>query len=146
MTNNPKEPPIEVSKGGITDAELRELRVIQYLLIGAAILCPVSIFLGVLFSMGATACAIIALVKVSKLSKRGEAIQKAAQRIQTVAIVCLCLSGIILAMNIMAIIIMYPIVLEAVQTGDYSSLGLDAETLGDLSSGGSSGNGSKTWG
>lgn len=147
MENRPIPPQNQAPNTELPQPDLQDLQTARHLLLAAAILCPVSIFFGIIFSIASVVCALMALVKVVKLASNSEGeIQIAAKRMQTIIIICFGLCVAIMILNIVAIVVMFPVVLEAVQTGDYSALGLDAATLENLSSGDSSNDGSKTWG
>lgn len=147
MENRPIPPQNQAPNTELLQPDLQDLQTARHLLLAAAILCPVSIFFGIIFSIASVVCALMALVKVVKLASNSEGeIQIAAKRMQTIIIICFGLCVAIMILNIVAIVVMFPVVLEAVQTGDYSALGLDAAALENLSSGDSSNDGSKTWG
>lgn len=122
----------------------KELKRAQNLTIAASILGPISLFFGgVLFSGAGVACGIIALRKILKITKKGGALQVAAKRMQTLSIVTLVVCSLAFILNAITIWLLYPIVLEAVQTGDYSAL-MNGDAGGSL--GGGSTEGSSTWG
>lgn len=125
----------------------QDLQIARYFLLAAAILCPISVFLGVFFSIPSVVCAAIALVKIVKLTNSSQgALHDAAKRMQTIIIICFSLCVTILVLNIAAVVMVFPMVMEALQTGDWSALGVDPQTLEGLSTGGTTGDGSRTWG
>lgn len=90
---------------------------------------PVSmIFGGVVVSSAALVVEIIAFFKLSKLIKSNSSVAQAASRLKRANIVGFVIALVALLLNIYALTIMYPLVLEAVQSGDYSNL-LGSETM-----------------
>ncbi len=98
-------------------------------------------FGGVLLSGAGAVCAFLGLRKLSALSKRGTDVSAFASRVKTSAIIALVICGIAFVLNAISFAIMYPVVLEALETGDYGSLIPNAGS-GDASSAGTS----STWG
>lgn len=136
MENDPQNQGEKFFQSNDGQLDARTLRTVQYLLIIAAVLCPISIFFGgVLFSGAAVVCSAIAFAKILKLSRKEGPLQTLAKKIWIASIICLCACALIFTLNVIAAIIMYPIILEAVQTGDYSSLGLDSGSSGGSSEG-----------
>lgn len=122
----------------------RELKRAQNLTIAASILGPVSLFFGTVLTSGAgIACAILALRKILKIEKAEGPLRIAAKRMKVLSIVTLVVCSLAFILSAITIWLLYPIVLEAVETGDYSALmnGSTGSGLGDGSTKGSS-----TWG
>ena len=123
------------------------LQTTRYLFLASVILCIVSVFLGILFSIASVVCAIIALVKITKLASKSEGeLQITVKRLRTVMLAGFALAMGALIMNIVNIVIMFPIVLEALTTGDYSALGISENLQGTLTPGETPNDGSSTWG
>lgn len=134
-----------------TDEEtLRILNRAQRLVLIGMILCPASVFLpgGLFISIAGIVCAAIALYRLSQLRKGDTPFMKVIKQIGVMAIICLVACSMALLLNIAAIVIMLPIVLNAAETGDFSALGLDGNPFAPQS--GSSGEegskGNLTWG
>ncbi|MEG1513163.1 MAG: hypothetical protein RR362_05535 [Raoultibacter sp.] len=103
--------------------EMKMLKNAQTMVIAGNIAGPVSLmFGGVLLSSIALIIEIIACTKLSKLAKGKTPFAQAASRLRRANIVGLVICAAAVALNIYAAVIMYPIVLEAVQSGDLSNL------------------------
>ena len=143
MDNQSFPPPMQPPKPAPKQLGYQDLRLIRYFLFAAAILCPLSFFFGILFSIASVVFSSIALAKVVKLANKSEgAVQTAAKRTLIIVLLCFSLCVVIMIMNIISLIILFPIILEAVKTGDFSALGLSEEALKTLQPN----EGSKTWG
>lgn len=122
--------------------EVRDLRTAQNLIMVGSVAGPVSLFFGgVLLSGAGALCAFLGLRKLNVLSKRGTDISMFALRIRRSAFIALAICGIAFILNAISFAIMYPVVLQAVETGDYGSLIPNAGNGGTGSSGTNS-----TWG
>lgn len=122
--------------------EVRDLRSAQNLIMVGSIAGPVSLFFGgVLLSGAGALCAFLGLRKLNVLSKRGTDVSIFALRIRRSAFIALAICGVAFVLNAISFAIMYPIVLEALETGDYGSLLPNASSGGTGSSGTNS-----TWG
>lgn len=120
--------------------DVRDLKTTQTLIMVATIAGPVSLFIGgVVLATAGLICAIIALRKLNTLSAKQTDIAAHAQRFKRACIVGLLGCSVALVLNAISAYIMYPIVLEAIESGDYGTLipGFDVGTAPQ---------GTSTWG
>lgn len=131
--------------GPLTPQESSELSTARTLATVGAIGAPVSLLIGgVALSTVSLVCSIIALVKLRKFADRPlgdfEPFYKAVRLMALVGIGVGCGA---LVLNIIGIFLMVPLIMEAMATGDYSTiLGGDAQSL----LGGSSSSNTNPWG
>lgn len=123
--------------------EAKELKSAQNLVIAASITGPISMVIGGVFlgTIGLI-CGILAFRRIRVLVGKGGPVGLMAARLRTACIVALVVTAIALILNIANMIMIYPMVMEAVQTGDYSKLFPD----GSVPSTGGSTSGNSTWG
>ncbi|WP_139653012.1 hypothetical protein [Raoultibacter phocaeensis] len=123
--------------------DARELKSAQNLVIAASITGPISMIIGGVFlgTIGLI-CGILAYRKIKALMGKGGPIGLMAGRLRTACVVALVVTAIALVLNIANMIMIYPLVMEAVQTGDYSKLFPN----GTVPSTGGSTSGNPTWG
>lgn len=106
-----------------SEAEAVELRGARTLMTSANILGPLSLFFGgVLASSVGLGAAIAAYFKLDKVGKNHPDDPRIWQILTRQALVSIMVTGSALVLNIIAAILFYPIILEAVQTGDFSTL------------------------
>ncbi|MEG2260082.1 MAG: hypothetical protein RR997_00970 [Raoultibacter sp.] len=106
-----------------TPQEVKMLKNAQTMIIAGNIAGPVSLmFGGVLLSSVALIVEIMARVKLNKLTRSKTQLAQPASRLKRANIVGIVICAAALALNIYAAFIMYPIVMEAVQSGDYANL------------------------
>ncbi|MEC4175907.1 hypothetical protein VJ918_04725 [Adlercreutzia sp. R21] len=104
--------------------DLMDLNSARTLSTVATIAGPVSFIIGgVALSSVALVCAILALVKVRRVLSRPEGPHRNfATVVRQTAIMGVVISSIALALNIIGLVTMIPILMEAMQTGDYSAI------------------------
>ncbi|MEG1830208.1 MAG: hypothetical protein RR204_00145 [Raoultibacter sp.] len=106
-----------------TPQEVKMLKNAQTMIIAGNIAGPVSLmFGGILLSSVALIVEIMARVKLNKLTHGKTQLAQPASRLKRANIVGIVICAAALALNIYAAVIMYPIVMEAVQSGDFSNL------------------------
>lgn len=107
---------------------------------------PVSFIIGgMALSTVALVCGIIALVKTRRALAQAEPAQKAyAAALRQTSIVGIAIGAVALVVNAIGVLLMMPVLMEVLQTGDYSSILGDAGLEG--LSGGSGSGGSGAWG
>ncbi len=116
----------------------RELRASQTLIMVANIAGPVSLFIGgMLLGTAGLVCAIIACRKLRRLMTKQDEIARIAARLKRASFIGMGICGVAIVLNGISMYFMYPVILEMLQTGDYSGL--------TGSAGGGAGT-SSTWG
>ena len=117
------------------DFTLRRVRTLSMVGIGAGI---VSLFIGgVYLGIAGLVCSIFALRQALRVAKNNQGVYaQAALQLKRIALIAVIVCAVCIIANAIAVAILMPKVLEALQTGDYTSLGLTtpAETI------------TKTWG
>lgn len=108
--------------------DLMELNSARTLTTVATIAGPVSFIIGgVALSSVALVCAIIALVKARRVVRKPKSVHGGyANVVRQTAIMGLFISAVALVLNTIGLITMLPILMEAMQTGDYSAIFGDA--------------------
>lgn len=135
------EPPNQTPKPQPNMQDVRSLKVAQNLAMVASLAGPVSIFIGGVFlSTVGLVCAIVGLNKLNGLAKKNSDFVLAVKRLKRVCITAIVICGIALVLNAISAYLMYPMVLEAIESGDYGSLGSNPGATPDASKG------SSTWG
>ncbi len=138
MDNGQKDPQKGPQTILLGAAEAQEVKSIRNFLIIALVFCICSVIIaGIPFSIAGMVCAIIALRKTLKLSKRKGNIAQVAQRFKIFSIVVIVACAVTLVLSVVTAVVLYPLVMEAVQSGEYSKL---------VPSGTDSSGGSSTWG
>ena len=123
--------------------DARELRSAQNLVIAASITGPVSMIIGGGFlGVIGLVCGILAFRKIRNLMRNNGPMALMAKRLQTACIVALVVTAIALVLNIIYVVSVYPLMIEALETGDYSKLFPE----GTAPSTGGSNSGNSTWG
>lgn len=118
--------------------DLRELKKSQTMVMVASIAGPVSLFVGgVLLSGVGLVCAIVAFRKLKKLIAKHTDVSVLAQRLKRSAIVGMAVCGVAFALNAISFYLMMPVVLEMMESGDYTG------AMTDVGSGAA---GTSTWG
>lgn len=118
--------------------DLRELKKSQTMVMVASIAGPVSLFIGgVLLSGVGLVCAILAFRKLKKLIAKHTDVSVLAQRLKRSAIVGMAVCGVAFALNAISFYLMMPVVLEMMESGDYTG------AMTDVGSGAA---GTSTWG
>lgn len=118
--------------------DLRELKKSQTMVMVASIAGPVSLFIGgVLLSGVGLVCAIVAFRKLKKLIAKHADVSVLAQRLKRSAIVGMAVCGVAFALNAISFYLMMPVVLEMMESGDYTG------AMTDVGSGAA---GTSTWG
>lgn len=103
--------------------DAKEIKSAQTLVVVGSIAGPVSVFVGgVLLSAVGLVCAFLGYRKLKHVGEKQGDAAVIASRLKRSAIIALVICGVALVLNAVAFFIMYPILLEAVQSGDYSSL------------------------
>lgn len=119
--------------------DLYDLKKAQTLVMVASVAGPVSLFIGgVLLSTVGLVCAVFAYRKLARLVEKRTDVAAAARRLKRSAIVGLAVCGIALVLNAISFYLMMPVVLEMMETGDYTGI------MADTGSGAVSPN--STWG
>lgn len=80
---------------------------------------------GIIFSAVGAVCSIIALRKTLQLEKSDVQIRQTARRLKILCIICLSACVLAFVIITVSIVVMFPMILEAAETGDFSALGLD---------------------
>lgn len=108
--------------------DLMELNSARTLTTVATIAGPVSFIIGgVALSSVALVCAILALVKARRVARKPQSAHGGyANVVRQTAIMGLFISAVALVLNTIGLITMLPILMEAMQTGDYSAIFGDA--------------------
>lgn len=108
--------------------DLMELNSARTLATVATIAGPVSFIIGgVALSTVALVCAILALVKARRVAAKPRSEHGSyANVVRQTAIMGLFISAVALVLNIIGLVTMLPILMEAMQTGDYSAILGDA--------------------
>lgn len=118
--------------------DLRELKKSQTMVMVASIAGPVSLFIGgVLLSGVGLVCAIVAFRKLKKLIAKHTDVSVLAQRLKRSAIVGMAVCGVAFALNAISFYLMMPVVIEMMESGDYTG------AMTDVGSGAA---GTSTWG
>lgn len=118
--------------------DLRELKKSQTMVMVASIAGPVSLFIGgVLLSGVGLVCAIVAFRKLKKLIAKHTDVSVLAQRLKRSAIVGMAVCGVAFVLNAISFYLMMPVVLEMMESGDYTG------AMTDVGSGAA---GTSTWG
>lgn len=112
--------------------DLRELKKSQTMVMVASIAGPVSLLSGV-----GLVCAIVAFRKLKKLIAKHTDVSVLAQRLKRSAIVGMAVCGVAFALNAISFYLMMPVVLEMMESGDYTG------AMTDVGSGAA---GTSTWG
>ncbi len=112
----------------------------------ATVAGPVSLIIGgVALSTVALVCAIIAFTKVRRLLSQGDFPQRPyALTLRQTALIALGVSAVALVLNGITVAMMMPVLLEAMQTGDYSAILGDAAA--NLQNTPKPSNGGSAWG
>ncbi|OUO89289.1 hypothetical protein B5F44_00950 [Gordonibacter urolithinfaciens] len=106
----------------------------------ASIAGPVSLFIGGVFlATAGLVCAIIALKKLNALSTRLTDVAAPAKRLKRSCIIGIAVCSIALVLNAVSAYLMYPAVLEALESGDYGNLAPGTDL-------GTTPKGNSTWG
>lgn len=141
--------PVPDHAQAVDQFDLMELNSARTLTTVATIAGPVSFIIGgVALSTVAVVCAILALTKARRVLRKPQGEHSGyANMVRQTAIMGLLISSIALILNIVGLVTMLPILMEAMQTGDYSAILGDAASSiqGTAPSSGSSGGGN-AWG
>lgn len=142
--NDPSKAPAD-KQHQLEEFELKSARTLSTV---ATIAGPVSFIIGgVALSTVALVCGIIALTKVRRVLARDDSAQRPyARALRQTAIMSIAIAVVALVLNAVSVALMMPVLIQAMQTGDYSAiLGNAASTIQGTPnpSNGSSGN---AWG
>lgn len=131
------------SESNSPDETLRQLKSVQTLVTVAAVSGPVSIFIGgVLLAGIAVIAGILAFVKIRKLDQKPSEYAELIQKVKRSALIALAISVAAFALNVYALVTIMPMMLEAIESGDASSLLQDLYGGSSASSGSGSASGS----
>lgn len=121
-------PPVPDHGQASDQFDLMELNSARTLATVATIAGPVSFIIGgVALSTVALVCAILALVKARRVAAKPRSEHGSyANVVRQTAIMGLFISAVALVLNIIGLVTMLPILMEAMQTGDYSAILGDA--------------------
>lgn len=138
MSNNTPQKPTDFNNNASEQDKFQTLKRIQTLAIIASIAGPVSIlFGGLLLNIVALIIGLVAFSRIRKFLENNPDDAKLAQPLRTTCIIALVGCSVAMVLNIVQVIMIYPIVVEAMNNG----------TLEDLLNGtGGSSQGSQTWG
>lgn len=138
---NPQRPepstePSQDQRQVLIDADLKSARTLSTV---AAIAGPVSFIIGgVMLSTVGLICAIVGFVKIKHVIDDVDGRQKVyAVTVRQTLIWGLAISAIALIVNIVGIALMMPVLMEAMQTGDFTSILGEGATITAQPSGGS---------
>lgn len=121
-----------------------EVKKVQNLALAASICGPVSVFIGGMLLSGiGVVCGFLGMRRADRIEKADKDVQEAAARARRSCVVALIVCAVAFSLNAAYSFYMYPIIMDAVQTGDLSALMGNAASSGSIASGGS---GSSTWG
>ncbi len=105
------------------EQDARNLKSAQNLIMVASLAGPISLFIGGFWlSCVGLICGIIGFRKLKVLAQKQNAISVVAARFKKSSIISIVICGIITVLNVVAAVILYPLVLQALETGDYSQL------------------------
>ena len=100
-----------------------QLKTAQTLTMVALVCGPVSLIIGgMLLSTVAVVCSIIALVKISHARKDTSVSANLVTRVQRMGIIAIAISGIALILNVISFMLVMPILMNYMETGDLDSL------------------------
>lgn len=103
--------------------DMRDLKTAQSLALIASIAGPVSLFIGgILLGSAGLVCGIIGFRKLNRLIAKQNDVAKAAARIKRSSIIGMCVCGVAIVLNAVSMYFMYPVILEMLETGDFSGL------------------------
>ncbi|NHM16953.1 hypothetical protein GMI69_09930 [Eggerthellaceae bacterium zg-887] len=92
---------------------------------------PVSLFVGgILLGSVGLACAAVARRNVASIAEREGAFQPTAQMMRRSATIAIVICLVAIAINLVTAIMLFPQVMEAVQSGNFANLGLGRATSG----------------
>lgn len=144
-TPQPPKPPQQDHEHHLDEPDIRDLKTAQNFVMVASFAGPISVFIGgILLSSAGLICGILGFRKLKALEKKHAdhtRLGVAVTRIKRSCIIALTICGIALVLNIIAFSVMYPIVLEAVESGNYAELIPGAQLTPD-----SPENGDSIWG
>ncbi|MGI6105035.1 MAG: hypothetical protein ACOYD7_02455 [Raoultibacter sp.] len=104
---------------------IRNIKTIQKYLLASALCWGVSMFFaGIILSAAGAVCSFIALRKALQLEKQGSQYTEISKRLKILSMICLAACVLVFAATVISLIILFPVLLEAVESGDYSALGL----------------------
>ena len=112
------------AQGPHDQSDLREMNSARTLTTVATIGGPVSLVIGgVALSAVALVCAVLALAKIrSVMAKADSPYRGYATMVRQAAIMGTVISAVALVLNIIGLIAMMPLLMEVIQTGDYSTI------------------------
>jgi len=131
---------------------IKALQSTQLIIIAGAFTCPISLFLldgrfGIFGILAALSFAILALYRLKKLERENAALIPAVKRMRVSAYICLAGCIVALILQILLLIAVYPVLMEAIESGDFSAFGLEGNPFeGTGITGGEKPPGSLTWG
>lgn len=121
-----------------------EVKKVQNLALAASICGPVSVFIGgMLLSGVGIVCGFLGMRRADRIENGDKEVKEAATRARRSCVVALIVCAVAFALNAAYSFYMYPIIMDAVQTGDLSALMGNAASSGSVAG---SGSGSSTWG
>lgn len=122
----PPQPPQQDHDQHPNDSDVHDLKSAQNLVMVASFAGPISVFLGgILLSGAGLVCGFLGLRTLNELVKKHAdhtRLGVAVTKIRRACIVALAICGIALILNVISFAIMYPIVLEALESGNYENL------------------------
>lgn len=139
MENNQNNEDGQPEKSNLAQEAKLTVRSLRYLLLGAISLSLLSLFLpgGFFISIGGLICAVIALRKVIKLTSKNPALNVTLDRVRSISIVCTVICGVIFALNALVVFVIYPMMVELIQSGALEDSGINTEYLKELINGSS---------
>lgn len=118
-----------------------EVKKVQNLALAASVCGPVSVFIGGMLLSGiGIGCAFAGMRKADKIEPQGNEVEAAVKRARKSCIVAMVICAVAFVLNALYAFYLYPVLIEAVQSGDVSSL-INNGAMGEGSASSSS-----TWG
>ena len=134
-------PPDGSSNGTPGDGRNSQFDSTRRLVTASKIMAVVSLIIGgVLLSGAAFAVAISAFLRTRRMADDRREVHLPWHALKRSAVISVVISAFALVVNIVALVVFYPIAMDALQSGDYASLFANAPQSQPL------GNGTSTWG
>ena len=146
MENMPQGPELPQNQGDPSQQDFELFKTGRLLALIGGVLGPISLFFGgMLFDAAAIVCCAVALSKFNKISSREGQMGYLVPRMKRACIVIIVVAAIAFALNAYTAVVMYPLIEDAVTSGDFSALLGQGGQSGSSAEGGSAGSGS-VWG
>ena len=141
----PQQPPVSVASIGKTSFKLKGKEILEFqsarnFMIASVIAAVISLIIGgMVVSAGALICALVANSKLSNLSATRSDDPDAQRALKRAGRIAIIVSALAFVLNAIAVIYLYPLIMDSMQTGSFNSLTGSATTP-------TTGSGSSTWG